>query len=142
PEPARGSGRCGKENGDHPGSYYRSSTAVATRGFPAPPESRRSRCCRSPSSVDLDRGSAPFIESHGLTGARRSVRFDRGFVSSVHAVALALALTSRASAGNAATGSAETLFQRAQARFAQTSLESRCAALQDFAAATRIAPER
>ena len=70
------------------------------------------------------------------------MRFDRSFVSSVLAAALALALTRRASAGNDAPASAETLFQRAQERFAQASLESRRAALQDFAAATQMAPER
>lgn len=70
------------------------------------------------------------------------MRFYLGIVSSIHAVALALALTSRASAEKSVPTSAETLFQRAQDRFAQASLESRVAALRDFAAATEIAPER
>lgn len=67
---------------------------------------------------------------------------DRCIASSIHVAALALALSSQPSAGSDAPASAETLFQRAQDRFAQTSLESRVAALQDFAAATGIAPER
>ena len=77
-----------------------------------------------------------------LTGARRSMRLDRGFVSSIHVAVLALSLAGRANAGNDAPAAAQTLFQRAQVRFAQANLESRVAALNDFAAASELAPER
>lgn len=70
------------------------------------------------------------------------MRFDRVFVSSIHAAALVLALASQANAGKDPPASAEMLFRRAQERFAQSSLESRRAALQDYADASQIAPER
>lgn len=70
------------------------------------------------------------------------MRLNRIISSAILAAALALSVSSRASADQAAQGSAEMLFQRAQARFAQANVESRVAALRDFAAAAELAPER
>ncbi|MEQ1834642.1 MAG: tetratricopeptide repeat-containing protein, partial [Candidatus Eisenbacteria bacterium] len=55
---------------------------------------------------------------------------------------LALVLAARASANEAAAATAETLFRRAQERFAQTDLDCRRGALKDLADASQLAPER
>lgn len=70
------------------------------------------------------------------------MRVDRASSWCSLAALLALVLGSSVAMGNNLPADAELLFKRAQERFAQASHESRVAALQDFAAAVWIAPER
>lgn len=68
--------------------------------------------------------------------------FVRACFRTLPAALIVLALSPAAGVGKQSPADAETLFRRAQERFSQGSHESRAAALEDFASAARIAPER
>jgi tetratricopeptide (TPR) repeat protein len=70
------------------------------------------------------------------------MQIDRGVLLAVCAAALTLTLVGPARAGTDAPQDIEQLLQRARANHASAGADARVAALNDFAAATELAPER